>query len=117
MKEMKGVCIAKCCTAIISRPPLAFKMKSQTYIDQLADVSRLQIPEHRGLVEVSHVGDILNINLYNISIYFLYFIPSNFSILGGLTCISWLALKVFSSQPTLTLAWNRNVRKGFDQKF
>ena len=74
MKEMKGVCIDKCCTAMISRPPLASTMKRQTYIDQLADVSRLQIPEHRGLVEVSHVGDILNINLYNISIYLLYFI-------------------------------------------
>ena len=44
---------------MISRSPLAFKMKRQTYIDQLADVSRLEIPEHRGFVEVSHVGDIL----------------------------------------------------------
>ena len=80
---------------MISRSPLAFKMKRQTYIDQLADVSCLQIPEHRGLVEVSHVGDILDINLYDIFIYQLYInyiliyvIPSNFSILGGLTCIS-----------------------------
>ena len=48
-------------------------MKRQTYIDQLADISRLEIPEHRGLVEVSHVGDILNINLYNITIYLLHF--------------------------------------------
>ena len=64
MKE-KGVCVAKCCTAMISRSPLAFKMKRETYIDQLADVSRLEIPEHRRLVEVSHVGDILNIILYN----------------------------------------------------
>ena len=45
----------------------------KTYIDQLADVSRLEIPEHRGLVEVSHVGDVLNINFYNIFIYQLYF--------------------------------------------
>ena len=31
------------------------------------------------------------------------FLPSNFSILGGLTCITWADLKVLGSQPTLTL--------------
>ena len=58
---------------MISRSPLAFKMKRKTYIDQLADISRLEIPEHRGLVEVSHVGDILNIILYNMFICLSYF--------------------------------------------
>ena len=41
---------------------------------------------------------------------------SNFSIFGGFTCISWFALNVFSSQPTLTLAWTKKVRVG-NKKF
>ena len=59
---------------------------TQTHIDQLADVSRLEIPEHRGLVEVSHVGDIVELlHLWRVDLHQLtrlerLFFPPNFHI-------------------------------------
>ena len=57
----------------------------QTYIDELADVSRLEIPEHRGLVEVSHVGDVVKllhfrrIDLHQLARLESLFLPANLS--------------------------------------
>ena len=61
-------------------------MKRQTYIDQLADVSGLQIPEHRSLIEVSHVGDVVKlfhlwgVDLHQLARFERLVLPANFHI-------------------------------------
>ena len=54
-----------------------------TYIDQLADISRLEVPEHRRFVEVSHVRDVVELlHLWRIHLHQLVrleglFLPAN----------------------------------------
>ena len=36
-------------------------MTGGTYVDQLGHISRLQVPEDRGLVQISQIGDVIEL--------------------------------------------------------